>query len=232
MRSLGLFLAVALLARAQDIAGDWHGWIDIKNDAPLRLALHVAPGSRLRATIDSVDEGGTGLAVQGLVINGAKVQFEMNGVGALYEGTVAEDGSRIQGFWRQDGGVWPLDWERGEDPAGLTRPIDRQTARKQGQICTQWLYRGDLSDLWTKLGPVMRQALVSEAGLREFYDKMLQQWGSEVMLISESVDTDGALQVYRRVANFSRQAGDVEVQFAFDPRGAAAVFHVGLARQR
>jgi hypothetical protein len=232
MRLLGLFLAVALWACAQDIAGDWHGWIDIKNDAPLRLALHVAPGARIRATIDSVDEGGTGLPVEGLVISGAKIRFEMTGVGAVYEGTATEDGSRIKGFWRQDDGVWALDWERGEDPASLTQPIDRQAARKQGQICTQWLYSGDLSDLWTKLGPVMRQALVSEAGLREFRDEMLQRWGPEVKLISESVETSGTLQVYRRVASFARQAGNVEVQFAFDPRGAAATFHVGLVRQQ
>jgi hypothetical protein len=232
MRLLGLFLAVALLAWAQDIAGEWHGWIEIKNDAPLRLALHVAPGARIRATIDSVDEGGTGLPVEGLVISGAKVRFEMNGVGAVYEGTVAEDSSRIRGVWRQDGGVWPLDWERGEDPASLTQAIDPQTARKQGQICTQWLYSGDLSDLWTKLGPVMRQALVSETGLRELRDNMLQQWGPEVILISESVETNGALQVYRRLAHFAKQEGNVEVQFAFDPRGAAATFHVGLARQQ
>jgi hypothetical protein len=231
MRFLGLFLAVAVLACAQDVAGDWHGWIDIKNDAPLRLALHIAPGAGLHATIDSVDEGGIGLPVDGLVISGATVRFEMNGVGAAYEGTVAEDGSRIKGSWRQDGGVWPLEWERGEDPASLTLPIDRQAAKKQGQICTQWLYSGDLSDLWTKLGPVLRQAFVSEAGLRKFRGKMLEQWGPEVRLISESVETTGVLQVYRRVANFARQEGDVEVRFAFDPRGAVATFHIGLEQQ-
>jgi hypothetical protein len=231
MRLLGLFLAVALLTCAQDIAGDWHGWIDIKNDAPLRLALHVAPGARVRATIDSVDEGGTGLPVEALDISGAKLRFEMNGVGAVYEGIVTEDGSRIKGSWRQDGGLWPLDWERGEDPASLTQPIDRQAAMKQGRICTQWLYSGDLSALWTKLGPVMRQAFVSEAGLREFRNEMLQQRGTEERLISESVETNGALQVYRRVANFGRQEGNVEVQFGFDPRGAAATCYVGPARQ-
>jgi hypothetical protein len=232
MKILGLFLAVALLACAQDIAGDWHGWIEIKNDAPLRLALHVAPGAGLRATIDSADEGGMGLPVEGLVMSGAKVRFEMKGVGAVYEGTLAGGGSRINGSWVQDGGVWPLDWERGEDPANLTEPIDRQAARKLGQLCVQWLYSGNLSDLWSKLGPVMRQGLFSEAGLRELRDKMLEQWGQETSLISESVEPSGALQIYRRVAKFARQGGDVEVRFAFDPRGAAAVFQVGPAQRR
>jgi hypothetical protein len=230
MRIIGLYLAVALFARAQDIAGDWHGWIEIKNDAPLRLALHIARGAGLSATIDSMDEGGTALPVEGLVVNGAKVRFEMHGVGGVYEGTVADGGSRINGSWTQDGGVWPLVWERGEDPAGLTEPIDPQAAKKQGQICAQWLYSGNLSDLWKKLGPVMQQALGGEAGLRKFRDEVLQQWGTEVTLISESVEPNGVLQVYRRVARFARQAGDVEVQFAFDPRGAAAGFQVGPAR--
>jgi hypothetical protein len=231
MRILSLFLAVAIAACAQDIAGDWHGWIEVKNDAPLRLALHVAQGAS-RATIDSMDEGGAGIPVDGLVMSGAKVRFEMRGVGAVYEGTVAGDGSRINGSWTQDGGVWPLDWERGEDPASLTRLIDPQEARKQGQVCVQWLYSGDLSDLWKKFGPVMQQALGSEAGLREFRDKMLRQWGTEARLISESVEPSGTLQVYRRVAQFALRGGDVEVQFAFDPRGAAAVFQVGPARRQ
>ena len=47
MRMLALFLALTFCGYAQEVAGDWHGWIEIKNDAPLRLALHIARGAGL-----------------------------------------------------------------------------------------------------------------------------------------------------------------------------------------
>jgi hypothetical protein len=226
MRMLGLFLAVTFSGYAQEVAGDWHGWIEIKNDAPLRLALHIARGAGLSATIDSMDEGGAGLPVDKLIVRGAKVRFEMSSVGGVYDGTVADAGSRISGSWTQDGGVWPLIWERGADPASLTQPIDAAEATTLGQLCTQWLYSGDFTDLWAKLSPVMRQAFGDEAGLSAFRADLLQRWGAEQRLISEDVEISGALQVYRRVATFARHEGAVQVRLGFDPRGAAALLEI------
>jgi len=231
MKMLCLFLAVTYCGYAQDVAGDWHGWIEIKNDAPLRLALHIAPGPGVSATIDSMDEGGAGLAVDNLTVHGARVRFQMKNVGGIYDGTVTDDGSRISGSWTQDGGVWPLIWERGADPASLTQPIGAQEARTQGQLCTRWLYGGDFADLWAKLSPVMRQAFGNAAGLRAFRTGILQRWGEEQKLISEDVESSGALQVYRRVARFTKREGEVEVRFGFDPRGTAALVEVIAGRE-
>ena len=62
MKRLTLLLTVPLvtaaLAPAQEIAGEWHGSLEVKDDATLRLALHITRENLLKATVDSADEGG------------------------------------------------------------------------------------------------------------------------------------------------------------------------------
>ena len=219
-------LLAAALAPAQDIAGDWHGSVEVKNDARLRLVLHISGDKLLKATVDSVDEGGIGLPVDTIAVSGPAMKFEMKSIGGTYEGKIAADRSRITGAWSQDSGVWPLIWERGEDPACMTRRIGEQEARKKGRTYAQWFYEGKLADLWGKLSPVMQQALGSEDKLSEFRNQMLQQLGSEADLTAENVQAAGALQVYTRRAKCDKVEGNVEMQFAFDPRGRVASFFV------
>jgi hypothetical protein len=225
VKKLALFGAFPILVCAQTIAGDWHGWIEITNDAPLRLAMHIDENTPPRVTIDSMDEGVLGLPVDRAILSGPQVHFEIKAIAGIYEGDLAADGSRIQGSWRQDGGTWPLTWERGEDPAGRTQPLAESEAMKKGRLCAEQLNRGDLTALWAELGPVMRQSLRKQDGLRELRDETLRQSGSEARLISESLQTAGTLQVYRRVVSTAK--GNIEIQFAFDPGGAAVDFQVG-----
>jgi hypothetical protein len=230
MRGTSLLAAILLagagIAPAEDIAGDWHGSVEVSNDAPLRLALHI--GRDNKANLDSMDEGGMAIPVDSVTVNGSTMKFEMKSIGGSYEGKIAAGGTRITGAWTQDGGVWPLIWQRGEDPAGITRPIGEQEAIRKGRTYTQWFYEGSLANLWPKLAPVMQQALVSEAGLSQLRDRMLRQMGSESKLTAESVKPAGALQIYRRRATFDKSEEEVEVEFAFDPRGAAAGFNIQL----
>ena len=221
-----ILLLGAALAPAQDIAGDWHGSVEVKNDAPLRLVLHISGEKLLETTVDSVDEGGMGLPVDTITVTGSTMKFDMKSIGGTYEGKIAADGSRITGSWSQDGGVWPLIWERGEDPAGMTRRIGELEAKQKGRTYTQWFYEGKLGELWAKLAPVMQQALGSEDKLSKLRNQICQQLGSEIGLTAEKVQPAGVLQVYRRLAKFEKVRGNVEVRFAFDPRGRVADFFV------
>lgn len=221
MRTI-ILLAPALLvagglAAAQDLAGDWHGAVEVANDAPLRLALHITRDHT--ATLDSIDEGAMGLRVDSINRDGSLLKFELQSLGGAYQGEVAEDGSVIRGWWKQDGGTWPLNWERGEDPADTPRLFDADRARQGGRACARVFYGGRLSELWRRLAPVMRQAMGSEAGLREFRQRSLGQLGSETAISSESVRTEGVLQIYRRVARFAKSRELIEVRFAFNAQG-------------
>jgi hypothetical protein len=236
MRTLALLLAVAVVvlrhAAAEDIAREWHGSIEVPNDAPLRLALHIArDGAGIKATIDSIDEGGMDLAVDSITAAGSTMKFEMKGIGGTYEGKIAAGGSSITGSWSQDGAVWPLIWHRGEDPGNVSERFNEQEARKWGRTYTEWFYEGKVADLWRKLSPVMQQALGTEANLAEFRDRVLQQMGRESKVLDESLKPAGALQVYRRLAKAVKTAGAVELTLAFDARGAVAEFNI-LSRER
>ena len=229
MRVRGLLLAAWLtvsLAAAQNIEGDWHASLEVKDDAPLRLALHVTRenSGALKATLDSIDEAGSALPVDAFAVSRNTVKFEMKDTGGFFEGRMAADGSSIAGSWKQDGEAWPLNWERGEDPAVVARPLDPKEAREKGRAYAEWFYGGKVSDLWAKLSPVMQQALVTADKLREFRVKVQQQLGSEIKMIEETVKPDGSLQVYRRVAKFDRASGEVDLQFVFNARGIVSGF--------
>lgn len=232
MRTLNLLLAVALvvpgLAAPHDIAGVWHGSIEVLNDAPLRLALHIARGGSggIKATIDSIDEGGMDLPIDSITATDSTMKFEMRSLGGTYEGKIAAAGASIMGSWSQNGARWPLTWHKGEDPGNISQLFDEQEARREGRNYTELLYAGALSDLWTKLSPVMQQALGAEAKLGEFREQVLEQMGTESKLVEESVKPEGALQVYRRLAKFAKAAGYVEVTLSFDARGSIAGFNI------
>lgn len=230
----GPALAAALLlgatvAAAQDIPGEWHGSVEVTDDAPLRLALHVA--NRNTASVDSADEGVTALPVDSIEVSNNTLKFEIRSVAGVYEGKVTPDGSRIAGTWSQDGGVWPLVWEKGEDPENITQPIRETEAQQKGQVYTQWFYEGKLAELWSKLSPVMQQALGSEARLTEYREQTMRQLGSETQIVRESVKLDGVLQIYRRIAKFQKAESSIEVKFAFGSRGTVAVFSIGAATE-
>jgi len=231
MRTAYAFVAAALvgpaLAGAQDVIGDWHGAIEIENDAPLRLALHISrSGSgRLTAAIDSIDEGGMDLAFDSISVSDAVMKFEMKSIGGAYRGNVAADGAAIVGSWTQNGTVWPLTWYRGEDPGVVSRPLDEEEARRKGRIYTQLLYEGKASDLWKRLSPVMRQSFGNPAHLNEFCERAVRAIGKESGPPQESVNLSGSLRVYRRLAKSGKSA-NVEITFGFDSSGTIAQFEV------
>jgi len=235
MRTVGLLLAGALvvqLAAAQDIAGEWHGSIEIENDAPLRLALHIVRNGAagMKATIDSIDEGGMDLPVDVIVIDGSTMKFAIKSIAGTYQGTIAADGSRIVGSWSQDDASWALTWLRGEDPGNSWKLLNEQQAMESGRVYTRWFYEGKISELWEKLSPVMQQALGTEAKLAEFRAQVQQQMGVEGKMSEENVKPEDALQVYRRLAKFDKADSIIEIMMAFNSRGAVAQFAIHRVR--
>jgi hypothetical protein len=98
---LSLLIAPRAVAR-ENLQGEWHGAIEIKGGAPLRLALHVQErGGRLDVTVDSVDEGGAGLHVDGFHLEGSTVKFAMDAAGVgLFSGPDLQVGLPSKGSRR------------------------------------------------------------------------------------------------------------------------------------
>src|SRR5262245_4154260 len=102
--------------------GNWQGTIQ----GMLRLVLHVerATGGGLRGTLDSPDQGATGLAIDTVWVAGDSLFFTMKGLGAGYQARFGDGDSSLAGMWRQGGNVVPLDFKRNEKPVVFRRPQD------------------------------------------------------------------------------------------------------------
>ncbi len=108
--------------------GIWLGVLDT-GAVKLRLAFHVdkQPDGSLRATLDSLDQGATGIAVDRAVLTGSSVRFEMTKLGATFEGKL--DGDALAGTFTQGGRSLPLALSRVDQidpprrPQHPTRPF-------------------------------------------------------------------------------------------------------------
>ena len=104
----------------QNIQGDWRGTLN-SQVGKLRLILKVskAADGRLRATMDSPDQRAPDLAVDSITFEDSYVHFEMEAIGASFDGGLSRDGSEIAGMFRQ-GSVSPLVLKREESAAAPT----------------------------------------------------------------------------------------------------------------
>src|SRR5437016_660269 len=93
---------------AQDLTGTWQGTLQLPNGKELRTVIKVtkADGSALRATMYSIDQGGQGIPVNPVTLQGSTVKMTMPGIGGAYEGKLEADGDSITGNWKQ--GPQPL----------------------------------------------------------------------------------------------------------------------------
>lgn len=122
---LALSLVVVFAATQEQTApakpeGDWRGTLDA-GAAKLNLILHVVrKDGTLTATLDSPDQGATGLAVESITVSGKSLRFEMKSLGADYEGVFSTDGTQIEGEFRQQGQRLLLTFKRvgGNDSQG------------------------------------------------------------------------------------------------------------------
>lgn len=97
-------------ADARDPIGTWQGTLQ----GQLRVVLHVARDSAgaLGATLDSPDQGATGLPVDRVTFAGDSLRLEMPRLTAGFEGRMDATGAHIEGEWRQRGVTLPLTFAR------------------------------------------------------------------------------------------------------------------------
>ena len=112
-------------AAPSDFAGNWMGSLDA-GAFQLRLRFELAESDGgLAAKAFSVDQGNAEIAVESVTLTGATISMSMPMIGGSYEGTLAADGSSIEGSFTQMGNTLPLVLERTTvDEADMRRPQD------------------------------------------------------------------------------------------------------------
>src|SRR5262245_63791332 len=85
-------------AATPPLDGDWSGALEAGANR-LRLVLHVGkrPQGGYAASLDSVDQGATGLKVDELTVRDRTVSLRMVDLAASYTGTLSDDGTSISG---------------------------------------------------------------------------------------------------------------------------------------
>jgi pimeloyl-ACP methyl ester carboxylesterase len=118
IRSLAALLVLSSLgpattAEAADPAGKretWEGTLKVTPDIELRLVFHVveADGGKLSATMDSPDQGATGLSVDSVTRDKTGLVFELKALKGKFEGKLNAEGTEAAGTWTQGPASLPL----------------------------------------------------------------------------------------------------------------------------
>ena len=104
------------------LAGQWQGSLKA-GSVSLRIVFNVETrDGALRATMDSPDQGAKGIPVSKVSFDGSRAVFELKSLSGSYEGVLSEDGSRLEGAWKQAGSGFPLALEKIPGSAGNPAP--------------------------------------------------------------------------------------------------------------
>jgi pimeloyl-ACP methyl ester carboxylesterase len=108
---------------ADGVQGIWQGALRA-GAIELRVVFRITrtDDGILTATLDSPDQGATGIPVDELAVDGGSVRMEVRSVRGVFQGTLAEDGSALRGAWSQSGVNLPLALQRVDEVTEPRRP--------------------------------------------------------------------------------------------------------------
>ncbi|MGC8724609.1 MAG: alpha/beta hydrolase family protein [Acidobacteriota bacterium] len=114
--------AVPTLAPPPSVAGIWEGTLEAGGQH-LRIVFHIsqAPKGGLSATMDSPDQGATGIPVSDVTFEKGRLHLSVEEVNGSYFAELGKDGT-LQGTWSQNGAILPLNLRRVESAPLLARP--------------------------------------------------------------------------------------------------------------
>lgn len=92
-----------------NIEGIWQGALKFNGNS-LRIVFRISKNEsgKLKAEMDSPDQGVKGIRVDTVIINGDSIKLELNIASAYYEGKYNSDSLSLEGNWHQSGLALPL----------------------------------------------------------------------------------------------------------------------------
>jgi pimeloyl-ACP methyl ester carboxylesterase len=105
------------------LAGTWFGRLAV-GGIELRLGLNIeqAEDGSVSGTMDSIDQGAMGIAIDSMTLEGNTFRFTISSSAFSYEGTLGAGGDEITGTWSQRGVSLPLAFARTDEAPELSRP--------------------------------------------------------------------------------------------------------------
>src|SRR5690606_14021003 len=113
MRTFSILLVTLLTSitmTAQDIAGQWNGVLKVQG-TQIRVVFNVTETDKgLSSTMDSPDQGATGIPVTNTTFENPKIKFEVANARIEYNGELVEN--EIVGTFTQGGQEFPMNLSR------------------------------------------------------------------------------------------------------------------------
>ena len=107
-----MMLLLGFFVKAQDIAGDWSGKLEVQGMS-LSVIFHItADGENYTATMDSPDQGANGIPVSGVSFEQPNLSLDLAAIGGKYTGVVSNNYSEIEGTLFQGGQEVPLNLKK------------------------------------------------------------------------------------------------------------------------
>jgi hypothetical protein len=105
--------APANSGEVQVLEGVWEGALDA-NGAVLHLRFNFTKNSdgSITGTIDSIDQGASGIPITSIARTEDSVKLDVKAVAGSYEGKLDKEASTLTGTWTQGGGTLPLTLQR------------------------------------------------------------------------------------------------------------------------
>lgn len=96
--------------RSKHLAGTWLGSIKVSADNELRVAFELSKNDEgaLTAVMKSLDQGGQPIPADQVSEKNGVILIRIKAIGGEFEGKINEDGSAIEGKWKQSGMSFPL----------------------------------------------------------------------------------------------------------------------------
>jgi uncharacterized protein (TIGR03435 family) len=112
-------------APAPSLADTWQGTLHAGQDLRTVVKITKAEDGGYKATFYSIDQGGDGLPVTKITLDGTTVKMSLTMIGGSYEGKLSADGKTINGNWTQGGSPLPLNLTRATPETEWTIPPPR-----------------------------------------------------------------------------------------------------------
>ncbi len=106
----------------QNIADTWQGTLHAGRDLRTVVKISKADGGGYKAVFYSIDQGGDGIPVTKITLDGTTVKMSLTAIGGTYEGKLGADGKSIAGNWSQGPNPLPLNLTRATPETEWTIP--------------------------------------------------------------------------------------------------------------
>ncbi len=106
----------------QSIADTWQGTLHAGRDLRIVFKISKADDGGYKAVTYSIDQGGDGIPVNKITLDGTTVKMTLTMIGGSYEGKLSSDGKTITGTWTQGPSPLPLDLTRATPETEWTIP--------------------------------------------------------------------------------------------------------------